>query len=58
MFMELIAFTGAQNKSTVTTANGTAARRINGMRRPLGFLDLSESEPLSEEQTLDLVETY
>lgn len=36
-----------QNIKTVTTANGIAAICINGIRLPLGFLDLSDKEAIS-----------
>ena len=45
-FHPLIASTGAQNRSTVTTANGTAEYCINGIRRPRLFLLLSESDAI------------
>ena len=37
-----IALTGAQNTNTVISANGIAIFCINGIRRPLGFWDLSD----------------
>ena len=39
----LIAFTGAQNTSTVTRAKGIAAARMKGILLPLGFFDRSDS---------------
>ena len=35
-----------QNIKTVTAANGMAAICINGIRRPRGFLDLSDNEAI------------
>ena len=44
--MVLIVWIGAQNTSTVITANGIAALRINGIRLPFGFLLRSEREAI------------
>ena len=42
LFTPEISLTGAQKTSTVTAAKGIAIRRMNGIRRPLGFCDLSD----------------
>ena len=46
IFIELMASTGAQKTTTVTTANGTAALCMKGNRRPFGLLLLSEREAI------------
>ena len=46
-FQPLMACTGAQNSSTVTSESGMAAYCMNGMRRPRGFLLRSEREAIS-----------
>lgn len=46
MLMPLIFSTGAQKRSTVTIASGIAANCMNGMRRPLLFLLLSDMDAI------------
>ena len=46
MLILLILSTGAKKTRTVTTAKGTAARFMKGIRRPFGFLLRSDREAI------------